>query len=324
MGDDFRSKLAQAELDLADAEDQLIDATSARKEAAENVKAKQKALRRLLRDDLHPEDRPLLAAAEAKAAPPADDWRAIPLSRLTRDRKLGQFLATQYELHTVGDVYNMERDGDSLFDLGMGELDRQKLRASLLDLREERGWGPDEGYPAAWLEPPKADDQVDAASPEALGVPTVEETPAGEPVKFTFQVLSKDSQRPSYSVLAPTLQEAVRLNAERHPGDADNEIRALRKGEKPAGPTFDLTKPAYSDAALVRPEKPAKKAKKASKPRPAPEPGAAMKLLEPDDRAAQAVLEAARLEGESAVEHFDRMNAEIKARQPRRKHAARA
>jgi hypothetical protein len=68
MDDEFRERMRAAEEELAAAESALVKATDARKEAAGDVKAAQARLRRLLREELHPEDRPLLAAIEPTPA----------------------------------------------------------------------------------------------------------------------------------------------------------------------------------------------------------------------------------------------------------------
>lgn len=139
----------------------------------------------------------------AAVAPDEDDWRAITLKSLIRDGKAAEFLTREYDLATVGDLHDMERDGDSLDDLGVDGKTRETLRTALLKLRADRGWGPDDGYPAAWLEPAQPEPRSDLS---------------------LWYVRPKKQQAPVYAIRCRDRDQAEAYVRSQHPANASIEI----------------------------------------------------------------------------------------------------
>ena len=143
-----------------------------------------------------------LSETQAAAVAP-DDWRTITLKSLIRDGKAAEFLTREYDLTTVGDLHDMERDGDPLNDLGVDSKTREAIRAAVLKLRADRGWGPDEGYPAAWLEPAQPEPESDLS---------------------LWYVRPKGKQTAIYAIQASDRDQAEAYVRSQHPTDAKIEI----------------------------------------------------------------------------------------------------
>jgi hypothetical protein len=223
---------------------------------------------------------------EAADLSDAREWQSVTLQSVLRDRKASEFLAREYDLRTLGDVYAMERDGDSLNDLGCDSRTRETVRAALLKLRADRGWGPEEGYPAAWLEPAKPEPVIDDTSLIAPGEFCVLHDPDPDSLSVTCPHCGAHPGKPCFGGKGPTT-----------PTHTPRHDRARREARKAAKRDDLAAKQAATTLARGR--------------------KALARKLRAEDAADRAAVESTPADGEGHVEAHERLNAQIREQQQR-------
>jgi hypothetical protein len=104
--------------------------------------------------------------AEPVADEPSDDWQSVRLADLLSVDKgsLARVLDEDLEIETLGDLHQVLSNGDSLETLQLISDEAACVRETLARFRVERGWGPEEGIPEAWLErEPEAEKEAEAS-----------------------------------------------------------------------------------------------------------------------------------------------------------------